>query len=288
MGFIAPKIRCVLGACSNDKVLALPAYGFPRLHAFSCEPAYFGAYLAFLLPWLTSLALEPSRKRWLWSGLLAYACLLAFCTMSQTVYAIAAAEIGAMLFLAAARDARLRAHIFKLGAVLAAALAATFVLYRGHAYDIRGLGFGRWLVSLHNDGVRDAGLKAALLVAWHHPLFGAGLGQVGFANAPYWEHWKLLPPTANPWSTTSMHANILVQAGVVGFLFWIAAWLWADLPAFMPVLKGAENADKTLLLALAAVGIGEILVLVAVLDFWCPGAWIYLGLAWGAALGTAF
>ncbi len=280
---VAPKVRCTPGRCDSFGLLRLPAFGFPRLHGLSSEPAYFGIYLAFVLPWIASRAIKLERRRWFWALALAYACLLAFCTASQTAYAIAAAEIGAVILIGASESPQARKPLLRLSAFLAAVLAASFAVYWGHVYDDSGISadFLRWLVSPHNDGLRLAGLKGALFIAARHPLLGTGIGQIGPYLTPYLLHHGV-PINAPMLTTTALHADILVQTGTVGLGLWLLAWLYAFLAAWRAFRKSRDSV-ASLMPALFAVGIGEFLSLLAAFNFWIPGAWIWLGLVWGCA-----
>ncbi len=284
MNFIAPKVRCT---DATGFPFALPAVGFPRFHAVCGEPAQFGYYLAFALPWLVALALKPGRLRWLWTAALAYAGVLAFCSVSQTVYAIAAAEIGAMLALSAWKNPASRRFSLRLSAFLAAALAAGFLIYWGHIYypSTPGLPFGRWLFSLKNDGVRYANFLITAHISAHHPLFGVGWGQAGFYTAPYIARWHVIQGAAGFtwWSTASLYANILIEAGIAGLIFWIALWAGTAAGAFESFRH--EHEGHLSKLALMASGAGWLLAFVATDNLWSPGIWIWLGLAWAVAAG---
>ncbi|MHB2025416.1 MAG: O-antigen ligase family protein [Elusimicrobiota bacterium] len=276
---LAPKIRCTPEVCGS---FALPATGFFRFHAVCGEPAQFGFYLAFALPWITGLALGLNRRRWFWAAVLAYVCALAFCTVSQTVYAVAAIEIGTMLVFSAAQNRASRSRALRVGGALAAALAAAFAIYWGRVYDIKGLSFQQWLLSLSNDGARNAGFKAAVLIAAHRPWFGAGWGQVGFYAAPYIVRWNITGGAPfSWWSTASLHAGILAETGIVGLGLWTALWLSAVAGVFQAPLRRKE--EDFFGPALLAAGAAEFLVFFASANLWSPGAWIWLGLAWSYA-----
>lgn len=267
-----------------------------RLRSVSGEASWFGAWLAFVLPWVLSAALSAGgRIGWAAVGALAVCVALTFSRFTWLVFLVLGAGFAlSRSGLMGTRRAVLHTIGLLVGVVAAGVAGALTDPERASAL-LRSATLDpdtpHWVSNATRLGMQAAALRLAV----SNPVLGVGWGAYGFHFEPFLPHWvggnpeieeyvADLAGTAWP-SVHGLWARLAAETGFVGLALFAAAWVSFLWSAWKRARRAAGAGDAELCelwLALLWSGVGCALVAFALDSFRFGGYWLLLGTGWAA------
>jgi len=268
--------------------------GYIRPSSFLREPTYLGNYLLGPLLLVGTLVATRRDRQWLFSSRRLNKAILAILLGAFVVsFALAAyITLGALLILGFWLYPRLRKLIMRLGATFLAVLILLFLSSKlfhipfAEAVESRlAMTAAAMLTTEANPADPSARerlyeAKLALKVWMEHPVLGIGLNQMQFVAASHAPADALLwqIKVAEAGHIHNMWLEVLVQVGLLGFVFFLLLWL-RGLRLMGNMLWQAEGALKGLALGLFYVLLATMIHGLMEGPFTFVLYWFYLGLA---------
>jgi len=267
-----------------------------RLRSTAFEVSWAAVILTFLFPFGIASLRMSRRKR-----LMVYAAVYAILALAQSRTAILVIGLQSIMLLWFHIKGRLDHVIYGLAAASCIALGTLAIPGVGPTIiekvsnvivygSVKGSVETARVFENVSNVTRLAAVRAALDMFAENPFFGVGLGQYGFNYPAHlraedfrsWEvrEYVLSGDDSYGWPPTySIHARLLAETGLVGYLLWLGMIL-------VLALRSLRNADaRTALgrvhLAVAMTLVGWLLLGLSIDSFRFFGGWITIGVACG-------
>lgn len=226
-----------------------------RIHSVLFEPAAFGSYMVYVLPWLIFVMTTQRGALAKLTLLFMLLISLLLCAFSGTLALGGGCAVVAFYFFVyvCIRWIRSSTPIFVM--LLLIYLAPLFLLLTFSSE------FSELLIRSHsNSSLTRFGTVVTLLNEFREsPLFGVGMGQYAFHlfnNIPVWGYtWEfnrwMTDPTASFFPTFSVFARIAGELGIFGLIVWLGSFFWIGRQAVVRALS--ETSYVSIMLGITVV-----------------------------------
>lgn len=262
-----------------------------RLRSTAFEVSWTAVMLTFLFPFAIADSEMPA-----WKVAFYVALVVVIVVLAQSRTAILVVGVQGMMLAWAffKRRIDLLVHALALGTIGLAAILVVGVGERITGPVANMLEYGSFAGNTQSteenvsNVTRLAAVRAGLAMFEEQPVFGVGLGQYGFKypgqlraeDLRSWEVRNFVDGAHPNWPPAfSIHARMLAETGVVGYLIWLALVV----PLLVRSIRRANvaTAEGRMHLAAAMTLAGWLLLGFSIDSFRFFGGWIAIGVAFG-------
>ncbi len=272
---------------SNQWTLLSPVYaksmlGFPRPHALSLEPLYFGNFLCFLLPVPLILVEQQPKRRLLWLTTFGLALVSFFLPISRSAnlgLVVGLVIVSTLLWFRQERQLTTRLWLATVAAVL---LAAGLYVGLSHLSAKTALNLPRAEEQLLIGDLHDPSSNStvgrldnwseALRLGQTVPLSGVGMGNFGNASTLPQQASQAGQPIVN-----NLYLELFAELGIVGLVLGLG--LFVSLAAGLARSLARPKLDRTALWLLFSL-MATIVQYMFFSTLYILPIWVMIGFIW--------